>query len=111
MIGIDVTRFFVYGAQRAKPYVNSTLFTMAMRGSGDTAIPLSNAEAVAAVESAVQAQEQILGNVFNGTIATKDIPKMWCLYKEVQYYYEGGGLNVPEDITLLWVSIPVLIEE
>jgi hypothetical protein len=77
---------------------------MAMRGSGDTAIPLSTEGAVAAVEGAVAAQEEILGNVFKGVIDAKDIPKMWCLYKEVQYYYEGGGLDVPEDITLLWAD-------
>ena len=29
---------------------------------------------------------------------------MWCLYKEVQNYYETGGLNPPDDITLLWAE-------
>lgn len=99
--------FFKYGAQRAKPYLNTTLFTMAMRGSGDTAIPLSTEEAVLAVEGAVAAQEEILGDVFEDVMAAKDIPKMWCLYKEVQYYYEGGGLDVPDDITLLWVCAQI----
>lgn len=105
---LTLNRFFKFGAQRAKPYLNTTVFTMAMRGSGDTAIPLSTEGAVLAVEGAVAAQEEILADVFKGVIDTKDIPKMWCLYKEVQYYYEQGGLDVPDDITLLWVSNPIL---
>jgi hypothetical protein len=29
------------------------------------------------------------------------VPQLWCLYKEVQEYYEKG-LRVPDDVTLLW---------
>lgn len=29
---------------------------------------------------------------------------MWCLYKEVQGYYENNGLTVPDDVTLLWTD-------
>jgi hypothetical protein len=29
---------------------------------------------------------------------------MWCLYKEVQGYYEDLGLTVPDDVTLLWTD-------
>ena len=93
----------MYGAQRAAPYINSTLFTMAMRGSGDTAIPLTTDRAVKALVDVVATQKQILGKVFNSTgIKVQDIPQMWCLYSEVQGYYEAG-MTVPDDITLLWV--------
>lgn len=75
---------------------------MAMRGSGDTAITLSEAFAIQTLEETVASQRSILADVFNGTNVT-DIPQMWCLYKEVQGYYESG-MTVPDDITLLWAD-------
>jgi hypothetical protein len=100
----SIYKFFETGARRAKPYKNS-LFTMAMRGSGDEAIALSQAYAIEVVIRAVAAQNEIIGRVFNDT--TKP-DQMWCLYKEVQGYYEAG-MNVPDDITLLWaVSAHIL---
>lgn len=44
-----------------------------------------------------------MGEVF-GKKKVTDIPQMWCLYKEVQGYYENHGLTVPDDITLLWAD-------
>jgi hypothetical protein len=73
---------------------------MAMRGNADTAIPLTQDQAIRSLLVVVDKQREILGNVFNGTNVT-DIPQMWCLYKEVQGYFEAG-MSVPEDITLLW---------
>jgi hypothetical protein len=99
----SIEQFFRYGAQRAKPYAASSLFTMAMRGSGDTAIGLTDEQAIIVVENAVKAQIKILSEVFNGTNVT-EIPQMWCLYKEVQGYYEHNGLTVPDHITLLWAD-------
>lgn len=76
---------------------------MAMRGSGDNAIPLTTDRAVKALIDVVATQQQMLGKVFNNTgIRVQDIPQMWCLYSEVQGYYEAG-MTVPDDITLLWV--------
>ena len=99
----SLDKFFTYGAQRAKPYAASSLFTMAMRGSGDTAIGLTDPQAVAVLENVIASQVRILGEVFNGTNVT-DIPQMWCLYKEVQGYYEKLGLTVPDHVTLLWAD-------
>lgn len=74
-----------------------------MRGSHDTSIPLVDSEAVVVLENVVKAQREILTEVFpNNNVS--DIPQMWCLYKEVQSYYEQLGLTVPEDITLLWTD-------
>jgi hypothetical protein len=98
----SLTEFFTVGAQRAKPYGANTLFTMAMRGSGDTALLLTEQQAIQVLHDVVSTQREVLGNVFNGTNVT-DIPQMWCLYKEVQTYYEKG-LQVPDDITLLWAD-------
>lgn len=74
-----------------------------MRGSGDTAIGLTDAQAVVSLENVVSSQLKILGEVFNGTNVT-EIPQMWCLYKEAQGYYEDLGLQVPDHITLLWAD-------
>ncbi|APA09298.1 hypothetical protein SS1G_12083 [Sclerotinia sclerotiorum 1980 UF-70] len=98
----SVDPFFKYGAQRAVPYVANTLFTMAMRGSGDTALSLTQAEAIALLGDVVTKQRQIFGEVFEGRNVT-EIPQMWCLYSEVQGYYEAG-MKVPDDITLLWAD-------
>jgi hypothetical protein len=94
--------FFKYGAQRAKPYGANSLFTMAMRGSGDTAILLTVPEAITVLNNVVAKQRSILEDVFDGTNIS-DIPQMWALYKEVQGYYETG-MTVPDDITLLWTD-------
>lgn len=99
----SIIPFFRYGAQRAQPYAASSLFTMAMRGSGDTSIGLSDDQAIIVLENAIKAQRSILTEVFNGT-SVSDIPQMWCLYKEVQGYYENEGLTVPDDVTLLWTD-------
>lgn len=96
----SISRFFEYGALRAKSYAGSTLFTMAMRGSGDTAILLTQDQAIQVLLDAVAEQQRILKEVFSETDIS-DIPQMWCLYKEVQGYYESG-MDVPDDITLLW---------
>lgn len=100
----SLTNFFTVGAQRAKPYAGNSLFTMAMRGSGDTAITLTQEQAIVVLQNVVAKQREILGQVFNGTgTRIEDIPQMWCLYKEVQGYYENG-LTVPDDVTLLWAD-------
>ncbi|KUJ24673.1 glycoside hydrolase family 115 protein [Mollisia scopiformis] len=99
----SIIPFFTYGTQRAKPYASNSLFTVAMRGSGDTSIGLSDAQAIVVLEATIKAQRQIFTEVFNGTNVS-DIPQMWCLYKEVQGYYENEGLTVPDDVTLLWTD-------
>ncbi|KAK4542853.1 hypothetical protein LTR36_006042 [Oleoguttula mirabilis] len=93
--------FFVEGAERAKPY--ETVLTMGMRGSGDTALGAGIETDL--LESVVNAQTQILDNIWgNASVQNPDIvPQMWCLYKEVQGYYQAG-MRVPDYITLLWTD-------
>ncbi|RDL33349.1 Uncharacterized protein BP5553_08788 [Venustampulla echinocandica] len=98
----SLTEFFTVGAERAKPYGASSLFTMAMRGNGDNALLLTEEEAMKVLQDVVATQRDVLGKVFNGT-EVEDIPQVWCLYKEVQGYYERG-LSVPDDVTLLWAD-------
>ncbi|KAL3422220.1 hypothetical protein PVAG01_06376 [Phlyctema vagabunda] len=98
----SIIPFLTYGTQRAAPYVANSLFTMAMRGNGDTAIDLTQAEAIQVLENVVAKQTEILKEVFPDT-NVEDIAQLWCLYKEVQGYFEAG-LAVPEYITLLWAD-------
>ncbi|KAK1726507.1 immunoglobulin I-set domain-containing protein [Colletotrichum acutatum] len=96
--------YFRYGVQRAKPYARNSLWTMAMRGTGDTAI-----EGNLGVEGIVKMLEQLVANqraIIEGGLeidSASEVPSLWCLYKEVQSYQEKG-LVVPEDITLLWAD-------
>lgn len=98
-----IDEYFRYGVQRAKPYARNSLWTMSMRGSGDTAIEGLGIDAITSMlETLVDNQREILAKGLD--IAIEDIasvPQTWCLYNEVQGYQERG-LAVPEDITLLW---------
>ncbi|TAQ88870.1 hypothetical protein B7494_g2804 [Chlorociboria aeruginascens] len=98
----SLNEFFRYGAQRTMPYAGNSLFSIAMRGSGDTAIPLTQSQAMATLADVIASQTQIFENVFNETNVS-DIPQLWCLYSEVQGYFEAG-LSVPDYVTLLWVD-------
>lgn len=93
--------FFVEGAERTRPYEG--VITMGMRGSGDTA--LSAGIETELLENVVATQRDILAQVFgNASVSDPDaVPQLWCLYKEVQGYYEAG-MTVPDDITLLWTD-------
>ncbi|KAI0198547.1 hypothetical protein F4808DRAFT_256222 [Astrocystis sublimbata] len=97
-----IDEYFVYGAERAKPYANNSLWTMGMRGSGDTAIAGLGVDAIVSLlEAVVESQRNVIEDVLG--VKTADVPQMWCLYKEVMSYIEEG-LTIPDDITLLWAD-------
>ncbi|KAK9416387.1 hypothetical protein SUNI508_01804 [Seiridium unicorne] len=97
-----IDEYFEYGAQRAKPYARNSLWTMGMRGTGDSAIEgLGNQAIVNMLETLVDHQRNIIEEVLDTNIT--DVPQMWCLYKEVASYILDG-LQVPADITLLWAD-------
>ena len=92
----NLYKFWVEGAERYKN--RECIFTMGMRGQADT--PMSEGQNIELLEKIVKDQREILTNVFSDReIST--VPQVWCLYKEVQAYYEKG-MRVPDDITLLW---------
>ncbi|KAI9170762.1 Kinesin-like protein 6 [Paramyrothecium foliicola] len=96
-----IDEYFEYGVQRAKPYARNSLWTMAMRGTGDTAIEgLGIDVIVTMLEQLVHNQREIIAKGL-GVDDISEVPQSWCLYKEVQSYQERG-LEIPEDITLLW---------
>ncbi len=92
----QLAEFWRQGALRARPY--ESLFTMGMRGQEDE--PMSEGENIDLLQNIVGRQRGILTDVF-APIPVEKIPQVWCLYKEVQAYYEKG-MRVPDDITLLW---------
>ncbi|KAI1431769.1 glycoside hydrolase family 115 protein [Xylaria sp. CBS 124048] len=97
-----IDEYFVYGAQRAKPYANNSLWTMGMRGTGDTAIEGLGVDAIISLlEAVVRSQRSAIENVLG--VEVTDVPQLWALYKEVMSYFQEG-LAVPEDITLLWTD-------
>jgi hypothetical protein len=91
----ELTEFWKAGLERNKPYEN--IITVAMRGKIDT--PMSETANIELLEKIVADQRKIIADVINPD-PTK-VPQLWCLYKEVQEYYEKG-MRVPDDVTLLW---------
>ncbi|KAF2010653.1 glycoside hydrolase family 115 protein [Aaosphaeria arxii CBS 175.79] len=89
-------KYFTDGIERAKDYEN--VVTVGMRGYHDTA--MSSDVQTSVLEAVVDAQQEILTNVLGD--ASK-VPQVWCLYKEVQDYFEAG-MRVPDHVTLLWTE-------
>jgi hypothetical protein len=87
--------FWTAGLQRNKDY--EQVITLGMRGANDTAMaPGTNTELL---ERIVANQRKIIAATINPDLSK--VPQVWCLYKEVQTYYEQG-MRVPDDVTLLW---------
>ncbi len=91
----NIYKFWVDGAKRNRNY--ESIYTLGMRGQEDR--PMSEGENVELLEKIIGDQREILTNVFADRDVT-DVPQVWCLYKEVQDYY-NKGMRVPEDVTLL----------
>lgn len=90
--------FWVDGAKRNKDY--ESIYTLGMRGQEDK--PMSEGENIELLEKVVEDQRGILTRVFDDR-PVSDVPQVWCLYKEVQAYYEKG-MRVPDDVILLWTD-------
>lgn len=93
----NVTDFLREGVARAKNW--ETLWTMGMRGLGDTASPTLTAPQL---QQIIEVEQQLLREGLNRTDLV-DVPQMWCIYKEVGGYYQQG-LQVPDDVTILWAD-------
>jgi len=94
----NLYNFWTDGAKRNKDY--ESIFTVGMRGQEDK--PMSEGENIELLESIVEDQREILSTVFDDR-ELSDVPQVWCLYKEVQAYYEKG-MRVPDDVILLWTD-------
>jgi hypothetical protein len=91
----NLKKYMQEGAERAKNW--ETLWTMGMRGDGDTASPTLDAQSLVDV---INFQQTALKSTLGLTSLNK-VPQMWCVYKEVGGYYQAG-MKVPEDVTILW---------
>jgi len=93
-------KFWREGIRRNKAY--ESIVTMGLRGANDTEMAPGGPEANRALlEKIVEVQRTILGEEVNPDIT--QVPQMWCLYKEVQEFYEHG-MRAPDDVTLLWAE-------
>ncbi len=92
--------FWREGVRRNKAY--ESIVTMGLRGANDTEMAPGGPEANRKLlEHIVDQQRAILRAEVNPDLTS--VPQMWCLYKEVQEFYEHG-MRVPDDITLLWAE-------
>ena len=92
--------FWREGIKRNKNF--ESIVTIGLRGANDTEMaPGGPAANMVMLEKIVDVQRKILTDEINADI-TK-IPQLWCLYKEVQDYY-NEGMRVPDDVTLLWAE-------
>src|SRR5208283_1844060 len=77
-----------------------SIITMGLRGANDTPMAPGGPEAnMALLGKIVEVQRKIIAEEMNPDV-TK-VPQLWCLYKEVQDFY-NAGMRVPDDVTLLW---------
>jgi hypothetical protein len=92
-------QFWRDGVRARKSFEN--IYTIGLRGENDTAMVQGAAQSMKLLETIVTNQRKMLAEEVNPDV-TK-VPQLWCLYKEVQGYYENG-LRVPDDVTLLWAE-------
>jgi hypothetical protein len=88
-------QFWREGVRRNKDF--ESIFTMGLRAENDSGAPIGKD----LTGEIVNVQRKILAEEVNADL-TK-VPQAWCLYKEVQDFY-NQGLQVPEDITMLWAD-------
>ena len=93
--------FWREGIRRNKNF--ESILTIGLRGANDTPmIPGGTvAQSMALLEEIVAVQRKMIAEEINPDVSK--VPQLWCLYKEVQEYY-NAGLRVPDDVTLLWAD-------
>ncbi len=90
--------FWREGIRRNRRY--ESVVTIGLRGADDTPMaPGGPAANMALLERIVGVQRKIIAEEMNPDVAR--VPQLWCLYKEVQEFYDAG-MRVPDDVTLLW---------
>nr|GAT50790.1 predicted protein [Mycena chlorophos] len=94
----NINAFWLNGTIRSKDYEN--MWTVGMRGDGDEPI---EGDAIQLLEWITANQTAIFQEVFGANANVSEIPQVWCLYKEVEGYYDNG-LRVADYIALLWTD-------
>lgn len=94
----NLKAFWTEGLQRNKNFDN--LITIGMRGDGDVAMGKGDdQENIKVLRKVIADQRNIIANVYHKDAA--EVPQLWAIFTEVQRYYDAG-LNVPDDVTLLF---------
>jgi hypothetical protein len=94
----NLKRFWADGLERNKNYDN--LITIGMRGDGDVAMGKGDdGENINTLKKVVADQRAIINNAYGKD--PSEVPQLWAIFTEVQRYYDAG-LNVPDDVTLLF---------
>jgi len=88
-------QFWRDGIARNKNF--ESIVTLGLRAENDSGSPIGKD----LTEQIVGVQRNILAQEINPDL-TK-VPQLWCLYKEVQDFY-NEGLRVPDDVTMLWAE-------
>lgn len=88
-------QFWREGVRRNRSF--ESIFTLGLRTENDSGAPIGRD----LTGEIVQVQRKILAEEVNPDLT--QVPQLWCLYKEVQDYY-NDGLRVPDDVTLLWAE-------
>lgn len=95
-----LVKFWRDGIRRNKNF--ESILTIGLRGADDTEMgPGGPAGNIAKLEKIVDIQRRLIADELNSDVTR--VPQMWCLYKEVQDYY-NAGMRVPDDVTLLWAE-------
>ena len=91
--------FWREGIRRNRDF--ESILTLGLRGANDTPmIPGGTvAQSMELLEEIVRVQREMIATEIDPDVAK--VPQLWCLYKEVQEFY-NAGLRVPDDVTLLW---------
>jgi len=87
--------FWRDGLRRNKSF--ESIITLGLRAENDSGAELGRD----LTEQVIGVQREILAKEMNPDL-TK-VPQLWCLYKEVQGYY-NEGLRVSDDVTMLWAE-------
>jgi hypothetical protein len=93
-------KFWRDGLTRNKNF--EQIVTIGLRGENDSEMVKGQDQAIDLLNKIIPAQRRIIAETVNPDL-TK-VPQVWALYKEVQNYYETGGLHPPDDVTLLWAE-------
>ena len=88
-------KFWRDGIRRNKDF--ESIITLGLRAENDSGTPIGKD----LTEQIVGVQQKILAEEMNPDLS--EIPQLWCLYKEVQDFY-NEGLRVPDDVTMLWAG-------
>ena len=92
--------FWREGIRRNRDY--ESIVTIGLRGADDTPMAPGGPEAnMALLGKIVEVQRKIIAGEMNPDVAK--VPQLWCLYKEVQDFF-NAGMRVPDDVTLLWAE-------